>query len=103
MLHFCIFGYNTYIFFSSKVYANKLVLYSELMIFIGYKNNDYYFICYIQGNIIFHSIYAIFNKKLLFKYIEKLTVKNMVHAWTMEIKSRVEDMTSGHMYTACWP
>jgi len=28
---------------------------------------------------------------------------HMVHAWMMEIKSRVEGMTSGHMYTACWP
>jgi len=24
----------------------------------------------------------------------------MVHVWTIEIKSRVEGMTSGHMYTA---
>jgi len=28
---------------------------------------------------------------------------HMVHVWTMEIKSRVEGMTSGHMYMACWP
>jgi len=28
---------------------------------------------------------------------------HMVHAWTMEIKSRVEGMMSGHMYMACWP
>jgi len=26
---------------------------------------------------------------------------HMVHTWTMEIKSRVEDMTSEHMYIAC--
>jgi len=26
----------------------------------------------------------------------------IVHAWTIEIKSRVEGMTSGHMYMACW-
>jgi len=28
---------------------------------------------------------------------------HMVHTWTMEIKSRVENMTSGHMYMAYWP
>ncbi len=27
----------------------------------------------------------------------------MVHTWTIEIKSRVEGMISGHMYIACWP
>ena len=27
----------------------------------------------------------------------------MVHTWTIEIKSRVEGMISGHMYMACWP
>jgi len=27
---------------------------------------------------------------------------HMVHAWMTEIKSRVEGMMSGHMYTACW-
>ena len=26
---------------------------------------------------------------------------HMVHAWTIEINSRVEGMTSGHMYMAC--
>jgi len=26
---------------------------------------------------------------------------HMVHAWTIEIKSRVESMTLGHMYMAC--
>ena len=28
---------------------------------------------------------------------------HMVHAWTMEIKSRVQSMTLEHMYIACWP
>jgi len=28
---------------------------------------------------------------------------HMMHTWTIEIKSRVEDMMSGYMYTACWP
>jgi len=27
---------------------------------------------------------------------------HMVYAWTMKIKSRVEGMTSGHIYMACW-
>ena len=27
----------------------------------------------------------------------------MVHTWMTEIKSRVEGIMSGHMYTACWP
>ena len=26
---------------------------------------------------------------------------HIVHAWMMEIKSRVESMTSGHMYMVC--
>ena len=28
---------------------------------------------------------------------------HMMHAWTMEIKSRVQGMMSEHMYMACWP
>jgi len=27
---------------------------------------------------------------------------HMVYAWMIEIKSRVEDMTSRHMYMVCW-
>jgi len=37
------------------------------MIFIGYKDNGYCFICHIQGNVIFHSKYAIFDKKFFSK------------------------------------
>ena len=51
-------------FLSSKVNVNKLVLCSKLMIFIGYKNNVYCFICHIQENIIFHSTHAIFDEGL---------------------------------------
>ena len=51
-------------FLPSEVCANKLVLYSKLIIFIGYKNNSYCFMYYIQENIIFCSIYTIFDKKL---------------------------------------
>ena len=47
MLHFHVFGCRAYMFFSSKVCANKLVPHSELIIFIGYENNGYCFICYI--------------------------------------------------------
>ena len=46
----------------------KFVPYSELMIFIGYENNSYYFIYYIPENIIFYSIYAIFDEELFPKY-----------------------------------
>jgi len=35
---------------------------SELMIFIGYEDNGYRFIHYTQGNVIFHSTQAIFDK-----------------------------------------
>jgi len=28
---------------------------------------------------------------------------HMVHAWMMEIKSRVEGIMLGHMYIVCWP
>ena len=66
-MHFCIFGYRAYVFLSSEVCANKLALHSELMIFIGYKDNGYHFICYIQGNIIFHSTHTIFDKELCSK------------------------------------
>ena len=37
------------------------------MIFIRYENNGYCFICYVQGNIIFCSTYAIFNEELFSK------------------------------------
>ena len=47
-----------------EIHANKLIPHSELMIFIGYENNGYCFIYHIQGNIIFCSTHAIFNKRL---------------------------------------
>ena len=50
-------------FFSIEIHANKLASYSELIIFIGYKDNGYCFMYYTQGNIIFCSIYAIFDKR----------------------------------------
>ena len=47
----------------NEVCANKLTLCSELMIFIGYKNNGYRFICHTQENVIFHSTQAIFDEE----------------------------------------
>ena len=46
MLYFYVFGCRAYMFFSSKFCANKLVPHSELMIFIRYEGNGYYFICH---------------------------------------------------------
>jgi len=57
--HMCIYN---------EVCANKLTLCSELMIFIGYKDNGYRFICHTQGNVIFHSTQAIFDKGHFSRY-----------------------------------
>ena len=46
----------------NEVRTNKLTLCSELMIFIGYEDNGYRFICYTQENVIFHSTQAIFDE-----------------------------------------
>jgi len=43
------------------------------MIFIGYENNSYCFIHYIQENIIFHSTHAISNENLFPKYTDSFT------------------------------
>jgi len=61
------------VFLPSEVHANKLVPHSELMIFIGYKDNRYHFICHTQGNIIFHSTHAIFNEELFLKCTDSHT------------------------------
>ena len=68
MLYFHVFGCRAYVFLPSEVHANKLILHSELIIFIGYEDNGYRFMCHTQGNIIFCSTYAIFNKELFPKY-----------------------------------
>ena len=47
----------------NEVHANKLILCSELMIFIGYEDNGYRFICHTQGNVIFRFTQAIFDKE----------------------------------------
>jgi len=56
-----------YIYYSNEVYANKLILYSK---FIGYEDNSYYSIHYIQENIILHSIHAIFYEEFFSKYTD---------------------------------
>ena len=61
ILHFHVFGYRAYIFLPVEICVNKLALHSE---FIGYKNNRYHFIHYIQENTIFYSTHAIFDKGL---------------------------------------
>jgi len=63
-LHFCVFGCKSYVFLPSKVYANKLALYFELIILIECENNSYCFIYHTQGNIILCFTHAIFDKKL---------------------------------------
>jgi len=58
-----------YICFSLiKFVLINLYLYSKLMIFIGYENNSYWFMCHTQENVILHSIHAIFNEKFFSKY-----------------------------------
>ena len=42
------------------------------MIFIRYEDNSYCFICYVQGNIIFCSTYAIFDKEIFSKCTDSL-------------------------------
>ena len=50
-------------YFPNEVRANKLTLHSELIIFIGYKDNSYRFIYHTQGNVIFYSTQAIFDEE----------------------------------------
>ena len=57
-------------FLPNKVCTNKLVLRSQLLIFIGYENNSYCFMCYIQENIIFFSIHIIFDKEIFSEYTD---------------------------------
>jgi len=44
ILHLYVFGCGAYVYLPNEVHANKLTLHSELMIFIGYKDNGYRFI-----------------------------------------------------------
>jgi len=67
-LYLHIFGCKVYVYLLNEVCTNKLVLYSELMICIKYKDNIYCFICHAQGNVIFCSIHVIFDEEFFFKY-----------------------------------
>jgi len=78
-LCFSVFGCQVFVFLPNEVDINKLALYSELIIFIGYKNNGYCFICYIQGNIIFCSTHPIFNKELFSKYTDSHTKESKLY------------------------
>jgi len=51
------------VYLPNEVHTNKLTPHSELMIFIGYKDNGYRFICHTQGNLIFHSTQVIFDEE----------------------------------------
>ena len=55
------------------------MLYSKLMVFIGYENNSYWFMCYIQENVILHSIHAIFNEKFFSKYTDSHVKKHKLY------------------------
>ena len=52
-------------FLPIEIHTNKLAPYSELMIFIRYKNNRYHFM--YHRNTIFYSTHTIFDKKFSFK------------------------------------
>jgi len=93
-LHFHVFGCGTYVFLPSEVHANKLTLHSELMIFIGYKNNGYHFMHHTQENIIFHFTYAIFDKELFPKctdsHMKEYKLYNkLLNKISLEIESSV--------------
>jgi len=62
ILHLCVFGCRAYVYLPSEVHTNKLTPCSELMIFIGYEDNGYRFICHTQENAIFRSTQAIFDE-----------------------------------------
>ena len=66
-LHLYVFGYKAHMFLSIEICTNKLIPHSKLIIFIGYKDDEYYFICHIQGNIIFCSTHVIFDEEIFSK------------------------------------
>jgi len=65
----------------NEVCTNKLVLCSELMIFIKYENNSYHFICYVQQNVIFCSTHTIFDEEFFFfsKYTDSHAKEYMLY------------------------
>jgi len=69
------------------------------MIFIGYKNNGYYFMHYTQWNVIFHFTHAIFNKELFSKCTdfcikEHKLYNNLLDKISLEIESSVPEPSS---------
>ena len=84
-----------YIYYSNEVYANKLILllYSK---FIGYEDNSYYSIHYIQENIILHSIHAIFDEKFFSKYTDSHVKEcKLYNKLLNKISSETELLVSG--------
>ena len=73
--HFCVFGCEAYMFFPDKIHINKLMPHSELIIFVKYENNGYYFIYHIQENVILCFTHAIFNEKFFSKYTDSCLKK----------------------------
>ena len=64
-------------FLPNKVHANKLVPHSELMIFIRYEDNSYYFIYFIAKDIkvqYFGFITQDFLRYFLFEISNKCTI-----------------------------
>ena len=57
------------------------------MIFIRYKDNEYYFICYTQEDIVFCFTYAIFDERLFSKYTNS-------HAKEHKLYNELLDKTS---------
>jgi len=49
------------------------------MIFIGYEDNRYHFICHTQGNTIFCSTHAIFDEEYFSKYTNSYTKEHKLY------------------------
>ena len=78
----------------NEVYTNKLVPYSELMIFIEYKDNSYCFIYYVQENVIFYFTYAIFNKKFFSRYTNSCEKECKLYKLLNKISPEIELLVS---------
>ena len=83
-------------FLPNKIHANKLALYSKIMIFIGYKDKCYHFMHHTQENMIFCSTYAIFDEEFFHKYInscikEYKLYDRLLDRISLEIESSVPE------------
>ena len=88
--HLHVFGCGAYVYLPNEVRANKLSPHSELMIFIGYENNGYRFMCHTQENIIFYSTQVIFDEEHFPKCLNSHSREKRPHsrdrvvsAWTL--------------------